>query len=103
MTFLTSTSINPPHCCSGPGFYINSYLILLSVYVNLWMLLLLALTGSQKVRKGGVGLIGRRSLVLLHVSVVFSLICEIHCIDSANALLGPSSPPPCRCKTPTTR
>lgn len=32
---------------SGPGFFINSYLVLLSVYANLWMLTLLALTNTQ--------------------------------------------------------
>lgn len=32
---------------SGPGFFINSYLVLLSVYANIWMLTLLAVTGQQ--------------------------------------------------------
>ena len=32
---------------SGPGFFVNSYLVLLSVYANLWMLTMLALTGTQ--------------------------------------------------------
>ena len=33
---------------SGPGFFINSYLVLLSVYANIWMLTLLALTNNQE-------------------------------------------------------
>lgn len=32
---------------SGPGFFINSYLVLFSVYANLWMLTMLALTNTQ--------------------------------------------------------
>ena len=32
---------------SGPGFFVNSYLVLLSVYANLWMLTMLALTQTQ--------------------------------------------------------
>ena len=32
---------------SGPGFFINSYLVMLSVYANMWMLTLLALTDNQ--------------------------------------------------------
>lgn len=32
---------------SGPGFFLNSYLVLLSVYANLWMVTLLALTNTQ--------------------------------------------------------
>ena len=35
--------------CSGPGFFISTYFVLLSVYVNLWMLVLIALTGSGQV------------------------------------------------------
>lgn len=31
----------------GPGFYINTYLVMMSVYANIWVLLLLALTDSQ--------------------------------------------------------
>jgi len=33
---------------SGPGFFINSYLVMLSVYANIWMLTLLALTNNQE-------------------------------------------------------
>ena len=33
---------------SGPGFFINSYLVMLSVYANIWMLTLLALTDNQE-------------------------------------------------------
>lgn len=33
---------------SGPGFFINSYLVLFSVYANLWMLTMLALTNTQQ-------------------------------------------------------
>jgi hypothetical protein len=32
---------------AGPGFYVNTYLVMLSVYANIWVLLLLALTDSQ--------------------------------------------------------
>lgn len=32
---------------SGPGFFINSYLVMLSVYANIWMITLLALTNNQ--------------------------------------------------------
>ena len=35
---------------SGPGFFINSYLVLLSVYANMWMLSLLALTNNQELQ-----------------------------------------------------
>ena len=35
---------------SGPGFFINSYLVLLSVYANMWMLTLLALTNNQELQ-----------------------------------------------------
>lgn len=35
---------------SGPGFFINSYLVLLSVYANIWMLTLLALTNNQELQ-----------------------------------------------------
>lgn len=33
---------------SGPGFFVNSFLVLLSVYANLWMLTMLALTDTQQ-------------------------------------------------------
>jgi 1,3-beta-glucan synthase len=32
---------------SGPGFFLNTYLVLLSVYANMWMLTMLALTDTQ--------------------------------------------------------
>lgn len=32
---------------SGPGFFMNSYLVLLSVYANIWMLTMLAVTDTQ--------------------------------------------------------
>lgn len=40
-------NINNISCNAGPGFYINTALVMLSVFANIWMLLLLALTNSQ--------------------------------------------------------
>ena len=31
---------------AGPGFFVNTYLVLLSVFINIWVLNLLALTNS---------------------------------------------------------
>ena len=37
---------------AGCGFFINTYLVMLSVYVNVWVILLLALTDSYMVWVG---------------------------------------------------
>ena len=39
--------------CSGPGFFISTYFVLLSVYVNLWMLLLISLTNFGVIQVAG--------------------------------------------------
>jgi hypothetical protein len=40
---------------AGCGFFINTYLVMLSVYVNIWVILLLALTDSYYVWVGTPG------------------------------------------------
>lgn len=91
---IIPTTPPPLHSTPGCGFFINSWLVMLSVYVNIWVILLMALvTDSGWVlagQQGGCCLCGR---VLCAGATAKEQAC--YCPkDTAHSLLHPLTPTP---------